>query len=323
MNNLYIFSSLIFQILLFLYFIQYKNWPIIKTPISVVERKVKKNKVFNGLGAIFGIFIIINLFLSNFINLELLIILSILLAVGFIDDMVNLSIFTKTFLLSLISLLVGLNTNLQFSGLLISGIYILLLIVLLFFYFINANNFLDGLDGYLAQQYIFFILFFFTVLFDLNGTFNIKQFFFLTFPIIIFLYFNVKGLCMMGDCGSMILGATIFILNIFILKNHYYAEFLIMNIYLFTEVPLTIIKRLLKGRIITARDFDYSFLRPVIKNNATHIFVFNKFFIYNISIFFALLICLHLSKLLGLILSIILSILYLLYLNQKIKFFNQ
>ena len=323
MNNLYIFSSLIFQILLFLYFVQYKNWPIIKTPISFVEKKIKKKKVFNSLGVIFGIFIIINLFLSNFINLEILIILSILLAVGFIDDIVNLSVFTKTFFLSFIALLVGLNTNLQFSELLISENFVLLTIVLLFFYFINANNFLDGLDGYLAQHYIFFIFFFFTILFDLNGTINIKHFFVLTLPIIIFLYFNVKGLCMMGDCGSMLLGATIFILNIIILKNHYYAEFLIMNIYLFTEIPLTIIKRLLKGRIITARDFDYSFLRLVIKNNATHIFVFNKFLIYNISIFLSLLISLEVSKLLGLILSIITTIIYLLYLNQKIKMFNQ
>jgi len=323
MNNLYIFSSLIFQILLFLYFVQYKNWPLIKTPISFIERKVKKNKVFNSLGAIFGIFIIANLFLSNFINLEILIILSILLAIGFIDDMINLSVFTKTFLLSFISLLIGLNANLQFSGLLISENFVLLLIVLLFFYFINANNFLDGLDGYLAQHYIFFILFFFTVLFDLNGTINIKHFSALTLPIIIFLYFNVRGLCMMGDCGSMLLGATISILNIIILKNQYYVEFIIMNIYLFTEVPLTIIKRLMKGRIITARDFDYSFLRLVIKDNATHIFVFNKFLIYNISIFLALLVCLNLSKLLGFILSIISSIIYLLYLNKKIKVFNE
>lgn len=323
MSNSYIFSSWIFQILLFLYFVQYKKWPIIKTPISPVEKKVKKNKIFNSLGAIFGIFIIIDLFLSNFINFEILIILSILLAVGLIDDMINLSVFTKTFFLSFIALLVGLNTHLKFSGLPISENFVLLLTVLLFFYFINANNFLDGLDGYLSQYYIFFILSFFNVLFDLNGTINIKYFLVLTLPIIIFLYFNLKGLCMMGDSGSMLLGATIFILNIIILKNHYYTEFLIINIYLFTEVPLTIIKRLMKGRIVTARDFDYSFLRPVIKNNATHIFVFNKFLIYNISIFLALLMSLHLSNLLGLILSIISTIIYLLYLNQKIKVFSR
>lgn len=117
MNNLYIISSLIFQILLFLYFVQYKNWPIIKSPISEVERKVKKNKVFNSLGAIFGIFIIINLFLSNFINFEILIILSILLAIGLIDDLINLSVFIKTFSIFSIALLIGSNINFQFSGL--------------------------------------------------------------------------------------------------------------------------------------------------------------------------------------------------------------
>jgi hypothetical protein len=79
----------------------------------------------------------------------------------------------------------------------------------------------------------------------------------------------------------------------------------------------------MKGRIITARDFDYSFLRLVTKDNATHIFVFNKYLIYNISIFLSLLVCLNLSKLLGFILSIISSIIYLLYLNKKIKAFNQ
>lgn len=319
MNNLYIISSLIFQILLFLYFVQYKNWPIIKSPISEVERKVKKNKVFNSLGAIFGIFIIINLFLSNFINFEILIILSILLAIGLIDDLINLSVFIKTFSIFSIALLIGSNINFQFSGLSINEDFFFPLIVLLIFYFINANNFLDGLDGYLAQHYMFFIFFFFNVLLDLNGKINIKDFFVLTLPIIIFLYFNIKGLCMMGDCGSMLLGAIISILSIIILKNHYYAEFLIMNIYLFTEVPLTIINRLVKGRIITERDFDYSFLRLVIKKKATHMFVFNKFLIYNISIFLALLVSLHLSNVFGFILSIISTIIYLLYLNEKIK----
>ena len=49
MNNLYILSSWIFQILLFLYFVQYKNWPIIKTPISLVEKKVKKTSEADAL----------------------------------------------------------------------------------------------------------------------------------------------------------------------------------------------------------------------------------------------------------------------------------
>jgi UDP-N-acetylmuramyl pentapeptide phosphotransferase/UDP-N-acetylglucosamine-1-phosphate transferase len=127
----------------------------------------------------------------------------------------------------------------------------------------------------------------------------------------------------MGDCGSLLLGAVIFLLNIIILKNNYYIEFLIINIYLFTEIPLTIIERLLRGKVIMARDFNYSFLKLVIKKKVTHIFIFNKFLIYNISIFLSLLISLNLSKLLGLILSIISTIIYLLYLNQKIRFLNQ
>ena len=309
--------------MLFLYFVQYKKWPIIKLPKSLIERKVKKNKAFNSLGLIFGIFIILNLFLTRFINLEIVIILSVLCAIGFFDDIINFSVFTKTFFLSFIGLLFALSTNLEITGLLIKQDVVFLLVVLSSFYFINANNFLDGLDGYLSQHYISFIFCFFTVLFDLNGTINFIYFFALTFPIIIFLYFNLKNLCMMGDCGSMLLGGIIFILNVIILKNHYYTEFIIINIYLFIEIPLTIMKRLMRGRAIIARDFDYSFLKPVIKKNVTHIFVFNKFLIYNISIFLSLLISLQVSKLLGLILSIITTIIYLLYLNQKIRMFNQ
>jgi UDP-N-acetylmuramyl pentapeptide phosphotransferase/UDP-N-acetylglucosamine-1-phosphate transferase len=127
---------------------------------------------------------------------------------------------------------------------------------------------------------------------------------------------------MMGDCGSMLLGATIFFLNLVILRNHYYIEFMIINIYLFTEIPLTIFKRLFNGRIITARDFDYSFLNLVIKNNKKHIYIFNKFFIYNISILISLLISLYSSKLLGVILSLSSTMIYLLFLNQKIKMSN-
>ena len=94
---------------------------------------------------------------------------------------------------------------------------------------------------------------------------------------------------------------------------------MIINIYLFTEIPLTIFKRLFNGRIITSRDFDYSFLKLVIKNNKKHIYVFNKFFFYNILILISLLISLYLSKLLGVILSLSSTMIYLLFLNQKIK----
>jgi len=319
MSNIYIFSSFIFQLLMFVYFVQYKKWSIIKSPISLLERKVKKNKVFTSLGAIFGVFLILNLFLSDFINVQIVIILTILFAIGFLDDIINLSVFTKTFLLSFTSLLVGINAELNSLELLIGKDIVLVSLVLLFFYFINANNFLDGLDGYLSQHYLFFILYFFIILFNFSGIINIQYFLILTLPIIIFLYYNLRGSCIMGDCGSMLLGAIIFFLNLVVLRNNYFIEFMIINIYLFTEIPLTIIKRLFNGRIVTTRDFDYSFLKFVIKKNKKHTYVFNKFFIYNILILISLLISLYLSKLLGVILSLSSTIVYLLFLNQKIK----
>jgi len=319
MSNIYIFSSFILQLLMFVYFVQYKKWSIVKLPISLLERKVKKKKVFNSLGAIFGFFLILNLFLSDSINLQIVTILSILFIIGFLDDIINLSVFTKTSLLSFTALLVGINTELNSLELLIGKNIVLLLTVLLFFYFINANNFLDGLDGYLSQHYLFFILYFFIILFNFDGVINIQYFLMLTLPIIIFLYYNLRGICMMGDCGSMLLGAIIFFLNLIILRNHYFIELIIINIYLFTEIPLTIFKRLLNGKIITARDFDYSFLKLVIKNNKKHIYIFNKFFVYNISILIALLISLYSSKLLGVFLSLSSTMIYLLFLNQKIK----
>lgn len=319
MSNIYIFISFIFQLLLFVYFVQYKNWLICKSPISLVERKVKKQKTLTSLGAIFGIFLISNLLLSDFINFQILIVLSILFIIGFLDDIINLSVFTKTFLLSLTSLLVGINTEYYSLELLVGKNIIILFTVVLFFYFINANNFLDGLDGYLSQHYLFFILYFFIILFNFHGTINIQFFFSLTLPVIIFLYYNLKGACMMGDCGSMLLGAIIFYLNMIIFKNQYYIELLIINVYIFIEIPLTILKRLFDGRIITSRDFDYSFLKLVIFNKKKHIYIFSKFFIYNISILFALLISLYLSKLLGVIMSLSSTMFYLLFLNQKME----
>jgi UDP-N-acetylmuramyl pentapeptide phosphotransferase/UDP-N-acetylglucosamine-1-phosphate transferase len=304
---------------MFIYFVQYKKWSILKSPISLLERKVKKKKVFTSLGSIFGVFLILNLFLSDFINFQIVIILSILFVIGFLDDIINLSVFTKTFLLSFTSILVGVNTEFNSLELVIGKDIVLIFTILLFFYFINANNFLDGLDGYLSQHYLFFILYFFIILFNFNGIINIQYFLILTLPIIIFLYYNLKGICMMGDCGSMLLGAIIFFLNLNILKNHYYIEFLIINLYLFTEVPLTIFKRLFNGKIITARDFDYSFLNLVIKNNEKHIYIFYKFFFYNTMILISLLISLYSSKLLGIIISLSSTLIYLLFLNQKIK----
>ena len=139
MSNIYIFSSFIFQLLMFVYFVQYKKWSIIKTPISLLERKVKKNKVFNSLGAIFGVFLILNLFLSDFINLQIVTILTILFVIGFLDDIINLSVFTKTFLLYFTSLLVGINTDINSLELLVGKDIVLIFIVFFFFLFYKCK----------------------------------------------------------------------------------------------------------------------------------------------------------------------------------------
>ena len=322
---MYLFLTSIIQFILYYFLFKYKKWPITKLPNSSIEEAVKKDICYSSLGVVFGSIIVLNAYIINIIDIKLLIILISLITFGFIDDKINFNIYFKIFFYSFVSVLIGLYFNKLsfFSKILINENIITLLIIILCFYFINAYNFLDGLDGYLALNYLFFILLYFIILFNVNGSINIQSLLSLTLPVMIFLYFNLKKICMMGDSGSIVLGCFVFLLNINILIHQYYIEFLIINIYLFSDVSITLCMRIWNKKKITSRLFDYFFLKPVLKNNKTHDFVFKIFFIYNITIFASLLTSLYASKIIGLALSIIATIIYLLFLSGKILKHNK
>lgn len=96
-------------------------------------------------------------------------------------------------------------------------------------------------------------------------------------------FFNFpKAKIFLGDTGSIFYGFVIgFIFFELILNENYFVAATII-MYPFLDVTITLVKKLLNKRMPWNRDFDYFFLKPVIKNKLPHTFVTIPFLFFNI-----------------------------------------
>ena len=150
-------------------------------------------------------------------------------------------------------------------------------------YITNITNFIDGSDGYLSVNAISFFL----------GIIIINQFYpeeffssnlaIIFFPILFsFIYFNKpKAKIYMGDTGSILIGYIIgFCLLEFILSEYWYLA-ISLYFYPFLDCSLTLIKKILSGKSVFKRDFDYFFLKPIKKLQRNNYKVLSISIIFN------------------------------------------
>jgi UDP-N-acetylmuramyl pentapeptide phosphotransferase/UDP-N-acetylglucosamine-1-phosphate transferase len=299
---------------------------------------IKKKKTVPTFGGIifistFILFFTISLFRDNFIYHQLNrlyvvpLLLTVLLIISLLDDKFNISSGIR-FIVQVTVVFLSL-TVIKFP--LTNFIYLkleVLLILYLWIFIINTSNFVDGLDGMLSINVIFFGIGAFLIIF-LTKSSNIDQTLILSTSLIIssvlaFLLFNYpKAKIYMGDSGSIPTGYIIglILLNIGILKDFYAALFLFT--YPIIDVATTIvIKTLIKKKLPWARLFDYSFLQPVIKYKQEHKYVTNKIIFANsISLILLILYLLYNYKFLIIINFLIHSFLVLFF-NKKLSFKN-
>ena len=197
--------------------------------------------------------------------------------------------------------------------------------ILFWIYIINVSNFIDGLDGFLASQAIFFILG--IILVKIYLDINIFSYYIclILFPaIIIFLFFN-KPLAKlyMGDTGSIVLGYLFgfSVIELFLQKQYLIA--ISIYIYPLLDCSVTLVKKVLNGHCPWARLFDYFFLGPVIKGKKKHSFVLKISIFFNLINFLLIVLQLHLSSLFFL-LNIVCAVveLFIFYKFSKLNFFK-
>ena len=230
----------------------------------------QRDKVVNGAWIFFLVFFLI-FFLIYFFNFNFyvpekfyifLISLIILTLISFFDDIKNLDP-----ILRLIIQLVCVYFSLASVPHLIDFLPIKLSIIIILFiwvYIININNFIDGADGFCATISIFFFLsvLFLCIYYDLN-LFS-KFISLLVLPsLLIFKIFNIPpAKLFMGDAGSIFLGFLIGYCIIELSFNDFYYFAFAAFAYPIVDCSITLFKKTLKGYLPWTRLGDYYFLLP-------------------------------------------------------------
>ena len=185
-----------------------------------------------------------------------------------------------------------------------------LLAVLIWIYILNIINFIDGTDGFLTTNFIFFCI----SIIALKHLFNFDLFSYeiaiLCLPFcLVFLIFNKPpAKLFMGDAGSIFLG---FLSGFFFLELVIYGKWNIaisLLSYSLVDCTICLLLKLKKGIMPWVGMYDYFFLKPVLKNKKNHFNVLFLIIIFSILNFLIILLQEYFNLKFLFIFSIILSL---------------
>jgi len=190
--------------------------------------------------------------------------------------------------------------------------------LVLWIYLMNISNFLDGSDGILSIQSIFFL--FGIIIYSSFYAIDSFSFFLAkTFcPIIIcFLVFYNKPIakCYMGDAGSICIGYLIGYIFCEEVISGRWQHVSILYMYPMMDCTITIIKKIKNGHLPWARLSDYFFLIPLKNKKLSKDQFFKIYCYFQFFNFLFLLGFIYLTKFFFLF-SIILNIIQLYYYNN-------
>ena len=285
-----------------------------------------KKKTKTGCGIIFSFIVTLNLFyiLIYDLNSELfpnrfyvfLISVFLLSVISFYDDLKPLDPRIR---------LIAQTVIIYFSLTLVDVEYfdlplkIMIFIYLIFWIYItNITNFIDGSDGFLAVNSISF--FFGIVILDqfYPETFFSYQIAIIFLPVLLsFIFFNKpKAKLYMGDTGSVLIGYVIGFCLLELITTPYWYLSICLYSYPILDCSITLLKKILSGKSVFKRDFDYYFLKPIKKSQNNNFKIIAISIIYNLINLLIIFLTLYFVNPYLVILSIILSI-------GKINIFNK
>lgn len=164
-------------------------------------------------------------------------------------------------------------TSFPLSTILLPQKFVFLVVVILWIYLINIHNFIDGTDGFLTVNSIFFFFNFLLINYELK-LFSFSYYIAITvLPIMcVFLIFNKpKARIYMGDAGSIFLGFLIGYIVLDLAIKGYWILSLALVIYPILDCSIALVKKTFKGYMPWKGMYDYFFLIPALRNKANHL----------------------------------------------------
>ena len=253
-------------------------------------RSNHKKPVALGGGIIIIPLIIIFSFLNDYIwNLNILISILILFFISMWDDFKNIKPLPRLFfhfLAVTVYVIFYLYPQIEKGFIDNKNILFIFSIFLVFgiVWFINAFNFMDGINGITSVQVISICLSLLALDYHINNEINILAFSVLIITLV-FCYFNwTPASIFLGDSGSIPLGFIIFILLIdYALKGMWFMS-ATLPLYYLMDTSITLIKRIYKRQRFWEAHKEH-FYQQAIKNGFSHSSVSLKLLIVNIGLF--------------------------------------
>lgn len=187
------------------------------------KRKIHKNPTPYTGGLVIALIFLLIVFISDFSekNLNNLLIGSFTIAIfGLLDDKYSLNVGSKlilqlfpiVYLVFFSEILLENLGNYPFIGNLELGSFSFIFTILSVYFLINATNYLDGLDGIVAINFLISLLSLFLFKKNLNADFS-NFIIFVSIPFFVFLIFNFSLFnfkkIFLGDSGSFLVGYTL------------------------------------------------------------------------------------------------------------------
>jgi len=318
-NLLYLISFCCTFLSIFL-ILKFKIWKIYSHTLNSFD-KINKEKIPTSFGIVFifysFLFLIFYIFLKdikiNDFGYYIFTIFTLFIIFGLIEDFFSIESTLK--LLIIISFTISINLT-YLNLLYLDEKIIFILSFFYLFILINSINFIDGSNGFLASFCLFFTLGIYiidTFKFSSNLIFFNLLYFSIP-PLIAFSYFNIKSKIFMGNVGSFYFGFLITLIVSFYLKQKILVyECLILTMYPFLDISISLFKKIIQNRNIFKKDFCFFFLQPIIRKKKSHLFVLKKFVLYNFSNLIALFIAVFYNGFLGFFLSFIFTLIIVYY----------
>jgi UDP-N-acetylmuramyl pentapeptide phosphotransferase/UDP-N-acetylglucosamine-1-phosphate transferase len=295
MNYLIFFILLFVCLINFFFLIIYHNFcrkkKIYDTPSKI---SVHNKKIPTGSGLIIIIIFSIVLFIIDFLKLDfqkifldskelirLWPIYTTLFISGlffYLDDMKNLNPITKLFFQFICSFI--LISSVSFPLFDFPFKIELLFAILIIIFTSNVFNFIDGFDGMFSICILFILIGINLQIFD-NQNF---QYIFVinSFLISLIIPYSIlnktnKFKIFLGDSGAVSIGIFLAWEILIFIDTEYFFKIIFFFLYPFTDITLTLCKKIINKKNLFARDFDYFFLKPIKKYNKTPNYVFIQF----------------------------------------------
>lgn len=200
-----------------------------------------------------------------------------------------------------------------------------LISILIIVFLSNVFNFIDGFDGMFSITTFYVLISVNTIIFNNNSL----EYIFLINCILMacllpYSIFNKtqKMKIFIGDCGAATIGILLAWELLILLKTDYKFYILLIFLYPMLDVSITLIKKIIRGRDLFARDFDYFFLKPIKLYKKKHSENFNNFLFFYLINYILILMMKNFEKLflINSLLIICINIIMILKLQKGLKF---